>query len=226
MPLLTAAWERRRDDDSLMNATRRMLELAVRFGTIPSEYMMYYFFTAEILAELQAKPTTRAQDILAAVPDYWTHYREQARQMCPEIDPARSRGGINELELAIDVMAAIFNDRPATLPVNVPNRGAIPDLDDDIVVETVGVVDGSGIVPLALGPLPAPAREIVQALAEYQRLAAQAAWRGDRRDAVRALAVNPLIPSFAQAEVIYDELAAAHQEYLPERLLRNAAPHA
>ncbi len=48
--------------------------------SLPSSYFQYYYFKDEILAELQAKPTTRAQDIMASVPDYWTHYREQAAQ--------------------------------------------------------------------------------------------------------------------------------------------------
>jgi 6-phospho-beta-glucosidase len=199
-----------------------MLQIALATGSIPSEYMMYYYFTDEILAELQAKPTTRAQDIMASVPDYWSHYREQAQREEPILDPSRSRGGINELELAIDVMDAIFNDRRELLPVNVPNRGAIPGLDADLVVETLGYVDRSGISPLVLGPLPRPARGLVQDLAEYQALAAHAAWNGTRADAIRALLANPLSRSLAKVEALYDDLAAAHREYLPERLLRNA----
>jgi len=34
----------------------------------------------------------------------------------PQLDPGRSRGGIHELELAIDVMDAIFNDKKKILP--------------------------------------------------------------------------------------------------------------
>jgi 6-phospho-beta-glucosidase len=55
-------------------------------------------------------------------------------------------------------------------------------------------------------------------LGEYQALAAEAAWGGGRRDAIRALAANPLCLSLAKAGRIYDELAAAHREYLPPRL--------
>jgi 6-phospho-beta-glucosidase len=222
MPLLADAWDRVRDDPAVKRSTKRMLQIALAMGSIPSEYMMYYYFTAEILAELQAKPTTRAQDIMAAVPDYWKHYREQAALECPELDPSRSRGGINELELAIDVIAAIFNDRREVLPVNVPNRGAIPGFPDDLVVETLGVVDGAGIAPLAMGPVPQPAAGLVHALAEYQMLAAEAAWSGDRRKAFRALLANPLCMSLPKVEALYDEMAAAHREHLPERLLRNA----
>jgi 6-phospho-beta-glucosidase len=222
MPLLADAWERLRDDPALTNPARRMLQIAVALGSMPSEYMQYYYFTDEILAELTAKPTTRAEDILAAVPDYWAHYREQATRDCPQLDPARSRGGINELELAIDVMDAIFNDRGELLPVNVPNRGAIPGLSDALVVETFGVVDATGIAPVALGPLPPPVAGLVKALGEYQMLAAQAAWSGDRRAAIQALLANPLSPSLPKTQALYDELAAAHREHLPSRLLAGA----
>ena len=77
---------------------------------------MYYYFTDEIVGELQDKPTTRAEDIMAAVPGYWQHYEEQLSSDDPQLDPARSRGGINELELAIDAMDAVFNDRGEVLP--------------------------------------------------------------------------------------------------------------
>ena len=198
-----------------------MLQIAVATGHVPSEYAQYYFYTDEILRDLTARPTTRAQDIMASVPDYWAHYREQAELQEPELDPARSRGGINELELALDVIAAIANNAPSMLPVNVPNRGAIPDLPDEQVVETFAQVDGGGIFPLALGPLPHPVAGLVQSLAEYQLLAGQAAWEGTRGDAIQALLANPLCRDLGKVATVYDALAAAHRHYLPERLLRN-----
>jgi alpha-galactosidase/6-phospho-beta-glucosidase family protein len=85
------------------------------------------------------------QDILAKVPDYWAHYEEQAASSQPELDPRRSRGGIHELELAIDVLDAVFNNRREVWPVNVPGRGAIPDFPEDLVVEVPGYVDQHGI---------------------------------------------------------------------------------
>ena len=48
-------------------------------GSIPAEYFMYYYFRDEIVRELAAKPTTRAEDIMGWAPDYWRHYEEQAR---------------------------------------------------------------------------------------------------------------------------------------------------
>jgi 6-phospho-beta-glucosidase len=198
----------------------RLVELALEMDALPSHYFQYYYFKDEILAELQAKPTTRAQDIMASVPDYWSHYREQAARDVPELNPHRSRGGIHELELAIDVMDAIYNDRKEVWYVNVPNCGSLADFPDDLVVETQGYVDRNGVTPLVFGHLPRHVVGLVKMLGEYQALTAEAAWSGNRRDAIRALASHPLVFSLRKAEAIYAEMAAAHHRYLPERLLR------
>ena len=219
LPLLQEAYARRADDPALRPQTRRMLRLASVMGALPSEYFQYYYFEDEVLRELTDKPTTRAEDILGWVPDYWDHYRQQAASDTPELDPDRSRGGIDELELAIDCMDAVFNDRGETLPVNVPNEGSIPGFADTLVVETLGRCDASGVRPLPMPGLPTHLRGLVEALGEYQQAAADAAWSGGARDAVRALAAHPLVRSVDLAERLYGELAAAHREHLPARLV-------
>jgi 6-phospho-beta-glucosidase len=220
MPLLHQGYERLAREGGVATEDLRLLELACTMGALPSSYFQYYYFKDEILAELRAKPTTRAQDIMASVPAYWTHYREQASRDDPALDPARSRGGIHELELGIDVMDAVYNDRKALWYVNVPNHGSIADFPDDLVVETVGYVDRNGVAPLVMGHLPRHVAGLVKMLGEYQALTAEAAWGGTRRDAVRALASHPMVFSLHTAEALYDEMAAAHRDYLPERLLR------
>ena len=119
----------------------------------------------------------------------------------PQLDPARSRGGIHELELAIDVMDAIFNDKDEVHPVNVPNvGGALPGFPDDLVVEVLGRCGAArhraAAVRAAAPPRPRARRE----LGEYQALAADAAWSGTRRDAIRALCANPLVQQLPLAE--------------------------
>jgi len=218
MPVLRQAYERRVEDGADPEALR-MVELALAMDSIPAEYFQYYYYEQEVLAALQAKPTTRAEDIMARVPDYWAHYRQQAESDAPTLDPTLSRGGLLELELAIDVLDAIVNDRREVWPVNVPNRGAIADLPDDMVVEVPGFVDRSGVTPLAQGHLPRQVSGLVKHLGEYQALTAEAAWHGTRHQAVQALASNPLVHSFHTAETLYDEMSAALRQYLPDRLL-------
>ena len=218
IPLVQAAYERKKGDPSADKEDLRYLHLTSVMESIPASYFLYYYFRDEIVAELREKPTTRAQDIMAMVPDYWAHYREQAEADVPVLDPRRSRGGINELELAIDVMDAIFNDRKEVWPVNVPNRGAIAGFPDDMVVEVPGFVDRNGVAPIAQGHMPRQVTGLVEMLGEYQSLTAEAAWSGTRKDAIRALASNPLCYSLEVAETLYNELAAAHRDYLPDRL--------
>jgi 6-phospho-beta-glucosidase len=220
MPLIRDAYERMAAEPDADPHDLRLLRLADRMGALPAGYFQYYYYKDEVLDELRRKPTTRAQDIMAAAPDYWKHYEEQAAADDPKLDPARSRGGIHELELAFDVMDALYNDKGEVWPVNVPNRGALGGFPDDLVVEVTGRVDAGGITPIEQGRLPRQVMGLVEMLAEYQALAAEAAWSGTRREAVQALAGNPLCFSLSKAEAIYDELAAAHREYLPERLLR------
>jgi 6-phospho-beta-glucosidase len=219
LPLIKETWQRRGDDPDLRPQTRRMLRLAATMDSLPSEYFQYYYFEDEVLGELTSKPTTRAEDILGWVPGYWDHYVEQAGSDSPELDPGRSRGGIHELELAIDCMDAVFNDRGETLPVNVPNQGSVPGFADTLVVETVARCDAGGVHPLEMPGLPVHLRGLVEALGEYQQAAADAAWSGHARDGVRALAAHPLVRSIDLAERLYAEMAEAHRAHLPERLL-------
>ena len=125
---------------------RRSLQLAATMESIPADYFQYYYFRDEVLAELagQADDARRGHPRLGR-PTTGSTTREQARSDDPQLDPARSRGGIHELELAIDVMDAVFNDKDEVHPVNVPNRGgALPGFPDDLVVEVHGRCDAGG----------------------------------------------------------------------------------
>ena len=214
LPLLAEALEAGVED----LWARRWLHLAVTMQSVPASYMKYYYYRDEMVAELRAKATTRAQDILAEVPAYWAHYREQLQSPDPQLDPKLSRGGLFELEVAVDVMDALFNDKGEVWPCNVVNGGAIRDFPDSLVVETPCLVDRRGVRPLAGQRVPPPVRGLLSALGAYQQLTADAAWEGTRADAVRALASNPLVPTLPLAEALYAELAQAHRDHLPERL--------
>lgn len=217
IPLLRKAEEERTD---LSESDRRLLHLATTMESIPSYYFLNYYYRDDVLREQLAAPRTRAEHLMTEVPSYWAHYREQAESDDPQLDPARSRGGIHELELAIDAMHAYFNDTGDILPANLPNTGgALPGFDEDVVVEVPSRISRKGFEVLPQQPLPHHLRGMVQAIAEHQVLAAHAAWEGDYRDGIRALAANPLVPSLPVAEELYAEMATAHAAYLPERLL-------
>jgi len=220
MPLIEASAARLDANGGPSTRDELMVHLAATMGALPSAYLYYYYFADHAFSTALAAPRSRAQEILASVDDYWAHYREQADAAHPRLDPERSRGGILELELAVDVIDAIVNDRGTEWPVNVPNQGAaLPGFPDDLVVEIPARVSAAGIEPIAVPALPLHVRGLIESLSAYQSLAADAAWSGTRRDGVRALAAHPLVRTLPIAERLYDEMAAAHRAYLPARLL-------
>jgi len=222
MPLLKAGYERLCREGKTSEHTLRLVRLAVTMESLPAHYFQYYYYSQEIVRELRQRlPATRAHDILAEVPSYWKHYLEQSQsESASTLDPALSRGGILELELAVDVIDAIVNDRKELWPVNVPNNGALADFARDLVVEVPAFIDKNGAAPTVCGHLPKHIAGLVQQLAYYQQATAHAAWSGKRIDAVRALASHPLVPGLDLAERLYDEMAGLLKKHLPRRLLK------
>jgi 6-phospho-beta-glucosidase len=192
----------------------RMAELAKTLGFLPNSYAKYYFFHDEVVAELRAKGTTRAQDILAMLPGYYEQVAAESHK--PDPDPSRERGGGEHGEFAVDVICALHRDEGRRMILNTRNNGAIPSLDADAIVEVPSLVGRSGPVPLTMGPLPGPVRGLTQAIHAYERLASDAAVTGDRRTALQALMAHPFVRSKHTAEKILDEGLAAHRDHLPQ----------
>jgi alpha-galactosidase len=57
-------------------------------------------------------------------------------------------------EQMVPIMDALANDRKGYFTVNVPNRGALPGIPENVVVEVPAVIDGQGIRPISVDPLP------------------------------------------------------------------------
>ncbi|MQY06731.1 family 4 glycosyl hydrolase [Actinomadura macrotermitis] len=192
----------------------RMAELAKVLGFLPNSYAKYYFFHDEVVAELRAKGTTRAEDILAMLPAYYDQVTAESVKDDP--DPSRERGGGEHGEFAVDTICALAGDERRRMIVNVRNNGAISSLEDDAIVEVPALVGRAGPVPLTMGALPRPVRGLTQAIHEYERLAADAAVTGDRRTALQALLAHPFVRSKHTAQKILDEGLAAHRDHLPQ----------
>ncbi|MDQ3329005.1 MAG: glycoside hydrolase, partial [Chloroflexota bacterium] len=68
MPLVREAYAQQSREHGADARDLRMLRLADTMGALPASYWQYYYYREELLAELRAKATTRAQDIMAAAP--------------------------------------------------------------------------------------------------------------------------------------------------------------
>ena len=117
--------------------------------------------------------------------------------------------------VALGVIEALTGDRSATPILNVPNRGALPGMADDDVVEVTCYVGDGVIRPIAMGALPDHALGLMKSIKAYERLTIQAAVEGSYALALKALALHPLVPSFESAKLILDDYIAQHGDYFP-----------
>ncbi len=93
--------------------------------------------------------------------------------------------------------------------VNVPNRGAVPNLPPWAVLELKALVRPGGADPVAIGDLPPQAARWSAAQIHAHELTVDAAVEGSRRTALMALACDPMIRDFDEARRCFDLLVKA-----------------
>jgi 6-phospho-beta-glucosidase len=203
-------------------------------GMIPNEYLYYYDFAGKALAGMQsgrvrAEFLQRQQDAFyagegpprRALDDWEATIEERERRYMEEawsgrdddlssVVAAREPGGYGRL--ALDLVDALNGDGTSVLILNVANRSSLPFLDEEAVVEVPCVVGRGGVVPVAIGSVPAEASELIQAVRAAERAAIEAALSGSRQLAVRALAMHPLVASAEVAERILQRHMAGQPE--------------
>lgn len=198
------------------NRLKRQFRLTREYGRVPNSYLQYYYYREETVAEAMAEPKTRAQVILDELPGYFRHYREQIEAEVPRI--THGRGGSVFGDMAVEVLRSLITQDKHIHTLNIPNRSAIPALAPGRVVEVPARVERAGATPLVQDALPADVMGLLHMLAEYQWLAADAIWNGDRQALNRALAANPLVLSLQLAERLLDVIIPLQRPFLPERL--------
>ena len=212
-------------------------------GTVPNEYLWYWYYSADAVAAARRAGSTRGEVLLEQQAGFWgedavagssggalTAWERvrRARESSYMADSRDATGaGEREAEdldgggydrVALQLMRAVARDERTTRVLNVPNRHTLTGLDTDAVVEVPCVVDAGGWRPCATAPLDPHAFGLVATMKAVERSTIEAALSGSYATATKALALHPLVGSVTVARGILDaELAA-----LPElrRVLR------
>ena len=204
-------------DKNIPPPVKRMFQLTTWFNRIPNRYWQYYYFHDELLEEALSNRHCRAEEIMTELQGYFDHYLEESRKPIPNV--TKMRGGSKAFgDFAVKIIRAMIENSGEKFILNVQNQGSIPGFEDDLVVEVPCTVDRSGAHPIHQVKFPQELMARIKMLAEYQALAAKTAWQGDRRDAVLALASNPLVPTLPKAEALVDEMLQAFSKDLPPLL--------
>jgi 6-phospho-beta-glucosidase len=172
-------------------------------GAIPSYYLRYFYAEGEVLSELRAE-TPRAQTVAEIERELLAMYRDESLSEKPEL--LERRGGAFYSQAATELVASLSAGRGDVQVVDLRNGGTLPGLEPDDVVEVPARIGRGGPVPVEQRPLAPELLGLVQHVAAYERLTAEAAVTRDRATARRALLANPLVREYANAEQLLDAL--------------------
>ena len=195
---------------------------------LPTEYVYYYDqptrafdnvrragqSRGQVIAELTRALIESLEDPGADIVARYTSYLWTRSASYMQIEsgsdgltaPARATGLSGYDRIALGVVRAIHLNTNAIIPLSVENRGAIPSLLDDDVVEVPCVVNANGARPLHVGRIPESVAPLLACVKAYERLTVQAALTRSLDAAREALAHNPLVPDTATADRLLADL--------------------
>lgn len=221
-PQLQRLWD---DPVALARVYRTPLFAAERLAALrllPTEYVFYYESPARAVANLRAAGETRGAVIACLTRDLFDDLHRGVADPVARYERylAERSAGYLQLEagsggpaapapwadltgydkIALATIDAIVRHTNAIIPLNVLNRGNIPELEPDDVIEVPCVVNGNGPQPLHVGALPGAVRDLVLQVKAFERATIAAVRTGTREALTDALALNPLVPTRAAAE--------------------------
>ncbi|MEW2180222.1 6-phospho-beta-glucosidase, partial [Streptomyces sp. NPDC005406] len=181
-------------------------------GVVPSYYLRYFYAHDEVVRELGTKPS-RAAQVAEMEKELLAMYGDPALDEKPAL--LAKRGGAFYSEAAVDLAASLLGGAGSTHQVvNTYNKGTLPFLPDDAVIEVQAKVDRTGATPLAVPELDPLYAGLIANVTAYEDLALDAALRGGRDRVFKALLAHPLIGQFEYAEALTDKLVAHNREHL------------
>jgi 6-phospho-beta-glucosidase len=170
-------------------------------GALPSYYLHYFYAHDRVLAE-QRDGVPRAAEVAEIERQLLELYRDPALVEKPPL--LEQRGGAFYSEAALGLVRSLVSDDGGVHEVDLRNNGTLAGLADDDVVEVPARVGADGPVPVGQRPLGPELLGLVQHVAAYERLAAEAAVTRDPVTAGKALLAHPLIGQTDQVEALLE----------------------
>jgi len=155
------------------------------------------------------------EDTIAHGDQRYAEMQAQAAGRAP-LDPALTRRTSGEHEQLVEIVQAIGRDAGTIFAANVPNRGAVPSLPTDAILELPCAATALGLRPLQLDDFPDVLAGIIARKLTATRLTVAAALAGDRRLLVEALLADGAVTDPGTAAKLAGALLAAHRQHLPQ----------
>ena len=143
--------------------------------------------------------------------DNWTMLEKAVddREAPEEFIPSYSEGALEVIENIVQDSNFVWE------AVNIPNRGQIPNLPEDAIIELPGLLNARGATGIPVGPMPEGIAELLRREITISHLTVDAVVEGDRKLALQALLLDPVIRDLDIGKQVLEDYLITYRQYLP-----------
>ena len=180
---------------------------------LPNTYLNYYLQCKEFVEH--SDPThTRANEVMES----------REANLFNGIDKYLETGVIDEKvfyagshgDWIADLAIALKNDTKQRFLIITENRGTIPNMPYDAMVEVPAYIGKNGPEVISRDPIPLFEQGLMMQQLNSEKLLVQGAIEGSYEKVLQAFTLNKTIPSMTVAKAILDDMIEANKEYWPE----------
>ena len=181
--------------------------------TLPNTYLNYYLQQKEFV-EHSNPERTRANEVMET----------REKNLFEGIDKYLETGIVEEKvfyagshgDWIADLAIALKNDTKARFLVITQNRGAIPNMPYDAMVEIPAYIGKNGPEVIARNEIPLFQQGLMMQQLNSEKLLVEGCIEGSYQKVLEAFTLNKTVPSMTVAKEILDEMIEANKEYWPE----------
>lgn len=181
--------------------------------TLPNTYLNYYLQQKEFVEHSDVNHTranevmeTREKMLFEGIQKYLT---------TGEIDESVFYAGSHGDWIA-DLAIALKNDTKARFLIITENRGAIPNMPYDAMVEVPAYIGKKGPEVIAQNEIPLFQQGLMMQQLNCEKLLVEGCIEGSYEKVLKAFTLNKTVPSMKVAKEILDDMIEANKEYWPE----------
>ncbi|MEG6573840.1 6-phospho-alpha-glucosidase [Caldibacillus debilis] len=180
---------------------------------LPNTYLQYYLYPEEMVKK-EDPNHTRARQVMEG-------REKRVRELCGRII---EKGTATGEDLHADIHGVYMIRAAESLAYNlhqyfivmVENRGVIPNLPQDAMVEVTCVLTSDGPKPFAVGEIPTFYKGLIEGQFAYEKLVVDAYYEKSYLKLLQALTLNRTVVDTDKARRILDELIEANKGYWPD----------
>ena len=211
---LAASHDKHHSDPSWRHTWENFKEILTDFPEyLPNTYLNYYLQAKEFVEHSDPNHTraneveeTREKNLFDGI----DHYLKTG-----EVDANTFYAGSHGDWIA-DLSAALKNDTKARFLIITENRGAIPNMPYDAMVELPAYIGKNGPEVIARDNIPLFQQGLMMQQLNSEKLLVEGCVEGSYEKVLQAFTLNKTVPSMNVAKAILDDMIEANKGYWPE----------